>query len=271
MPSSADPQLGRVSAELYNRILVPAILGPFAQALVDWSALRPGDWILDIGCGTGAAARAAAENTGAFGRVVGLDSDTEMLEHARSLPLAKGKTVEWQEGDIYKMPLPSKIFDVVFAAQTVQHLADKAAALSEVRRVLRPGGRFILSVWSQRTDSPLFDSVFTAVRDHLNADSAELLQPAFMLADRSKFETLLRDAGFHNMVITLNRLDQTFPNLDQFIPEYLSATPAGNNFRAASAQVQQAVVSQVKAQLAGALAAGAGWLPFQAYFAQAYN
>lgn len=57
MATSRQWQLAHEAAERYEHILVPAILGPFAQALVKWSALQPDEVVVDIGCGTGAAAR----------------------------------------------------------------------------------------------------------------------------------------------------------------------------------------------------------------------
>lgn len=59
MATSTQWQLARDAAERYERILVPAILGPAARALVEWSDLQEGEAIVDIGCGTGAAARFA--------------------------------------------------------------------------------------------------------------------------------------------------------------------------------------------------------------------
>jgi ubiquinone/menaquinone biosynthesis C-methylase UbiE len=85
MATSTQWQLARAAAERYEQILVPAILGPVARMLVEWANLRHGETVLDVGCGTSAAARYAAEQVGPTGRVVGVDINAGMIEVARSL------------------------------------------------------------------------------------------------------------------------------------------------------------------------------------------
>ena len=79
MAISTEWQLAREAAQRYEQILVPAILGPAARALVDWSALKGDETVLDVGSGTGAAARYAAELVGSSGRVIGSDVDAGMI------------------------------------------------------------------------------------------------------------------------------------------------------------------------------------------------
>lgn len=90
MATSVQWQLAHDAAVRYEQILVPSILGPFARALVDWAQLPAGDTVLDVGCGTGAAARAAAEHVGLAGSVTAIDVNPGMLDVARSLPPVRG-------------------------------------------------------------------------------------------------------------------------------------------------------------------------------------
>ena len=78
-------QLEQDAAVRYQKVVVPWILGPFAEALVEILEPRPGESILDVGCGSGAAARAVALAVGRTGRVVGLDLNAGMLEVARGV------------------------------------------------------------------------------------------------------------------------------------------------------------------------------------------
>jgi SAM-dependent methyltransferase len=91
--------------ENYERYLVPSIFAPWAHDLIEAAALRPGERVLDIACGTGIVARTAARTLGRGGRVVGLDLSAPMLVAARSAAVAEGVSAEWREGSAVKLPL----------------------------------------------------------------------------------------------------------------------------------------------------------------------
>jgi SAM-dependent methyltransferase len=113
-------------------------------ALVD---LRPGDAVLDIGCGGGLDAFLAARRVGPSGRVVGVDLTSEMVRKAREAARqAKVTNVLFEDGIAEKLPFSDKSFEVVVANNVVNNLCfDKAAALAEIYRVLRPGGAFAVA------------------------------------------------------------------------------------------------------------------------------
>ncbi len=102
--------------------------------------LRPDLDLLDAGCGPGTITVDLAERLAA-GRVVGVDAATEVLRQAEELAVGRGiRNVEFRPADVYELPFEDDTFDVVFAHQLLQHLADPVAALRELRRVARPGG-----------------------------------------------------------------------------------------------------------------------------------
>ena len=101
------------------------------------TVVRPGDAVLDACCGTGDLAVAAAR---AGGRVTGVDFSTAMLERARR----KAPGLEWVEGDLLALPFDDATFDSATVGFGVRNVEDLARGLSELRRVLRPGGRLAI-------------------------------------------------------------------------------------------------------------------------------
>lgn len=117
------------------------VLGRKGDALVAGrlSGLAPGDAVVDIGCGPGAAVRHAARRGAS---VVGVDPAPVMLRVARFLTRRKA-TVRYVEGSAEALPLADASASVVWTIASVHHWADLDMALRESRRVLRPGGRFV--------------------------------------------------------------------------------------------------------------------------------
>lgn len=110
----------------------------------DQLGLVGGQRLLDVGCGLGEAALALAEDLGDDGEVVGVDISAEMLRVARSNAGAVRCRVRFTEGDACSLDEPDDAFDAVRAERTLQWLADPAAAVAEMVRVVRPGGRVSL-------------------------------------------------------------------------------------------------------------------------------
>ncbi len=102
--------------------------------------------VLDIGCGTGVDTLVAGIMVGSEGRVTGIDLIPEMLKRARTnLEKTSLKNVTFQEGSAEQLPFPDGTFDVVISNGVFNLIPDKAKALREVFRVLKPSGRFLLA------------------------------------------------------------------------------------------------------------------------------
>ncbi len=119
-------------------------LWPVGERILKRLAVRPGETVLDIGCGTGNAAIRAAL---AGGRTVGVDLTPEMLVTARHLAARAGVAVEWKEGDAEDLPIEDQSIDVVVSTFGCEFAPRHDAVAREIARVLRPGGRMGLCVW----------------------------------------------------------------------------------------------------------------------------
>ena len=123
-----------------------ANLGLGCGAPLSAAALRPGETVLDLGSGAGFDAFLAAREVGASGHVIGVDMTPEMLERARRNAAAGGyRNVEFRAGRIEALPVEDASVDVVISNCVINLVPDKAAVYHEVARVLRPGGRMVIS------------------------------------------------------------------------------------------------------------------------------
>ncbi len=108
--------------------------------------VKKGEAVLDIGCGAGVDTLVAAISVGSEGRVTGIDLVPEMLKRARmNLEKTSLKNVTFQEGSAEQLPFPDGSLDVVISNGVFNLIPDKAKALREVFRVLKPSGRFLLA------------------------------------------------------------------------------------------------------------------------------
>lgn len=104
--------------------------------------LKPGEQVLDLGCGAGTDSLIAAQMVGSEGSVAGIDMTAEMLEKARAAAVELGaENVEFVEGEVERLPFADMSFDVVISNGVIDLVPDKDAVFSEFHRVLRPGGR----------------------------------------------------------------------------------------------------------------------------------
>lgn len=269
MGTSTEWQLAQNAAEQYEKVLVPSILGPAAEALVEWVSWHPGQTVVDIGCGTGVAARSAARKVGRSGRVIGVDVNPGMIGVARSLPAVDGPFIEWHEGSAYQLPLDDGTCDVALCAQTLQFLADRSAAVAESLRVLVSGGRLAVSVWSPLAGSPYFHALVDAVTTHLGADTVAGLRAAFNLSDPDEIRSLLANAGFKDVEVSAHRIEMDLPDPREFVPAHVSAIPMSAGFAAAPPDARAAVVRDV-ARAMGLYVKDAGvCVPFTMYVATA--
>jgi len=130
----------------YQQFLVPGMFAPFAARLVADLEITPGLAMLDVACGTGVVTRLAARAAGPTGTVTGVDIGPAMLAVARSQPTESGSApITYLEGSALELPLADSSFDCATCHHGFQFFPDRVAAIRELRRVLRPGGRVAIA------------------------------------------------------------------------------------------------------------------------------
>ena len=208
--------------ENYERFFVPAIGEPLAKDLIRFAALRPGERILDVACGTGIVARLASEQVDSNGSVAGVDINPGMMEVARSSTPAD-MSIEWHEASAEDMPLPDEAFDVVLCQLSFQFMTDKLGALQEMHRVLAPGGRLILNLPGPMEKT--FAVLAEAMERHISAEAAGFVNHVFSLHDTTVIRQILSKAGFRDVAIEANSKTLVLPPAKDFLWQYVYSTP----------------------------------------------
>ena len=178
MTGSMDARLQRrvqrygwdLAADAYARHWHGPLAGVQRECLA-LAAPAPGEAVLDVACGTGVVAVAAARAVGPGGRVLGIDLADAMVhasrQRARDLGLGQAA---FERMDAEQLQLPNADFDLALCALGLMYVPDPNTALRELHRVLRPGGRAVLAVWGERAHcgwAPLFGIVDAEVRSEV--------------------------------------------------------------------------------------------------------
>ena len=157
-----------------------------SRRVVELAQIKPGDRVLDVGCGTGNLTQAAARNAGPEGGAQGIDASPEMIDLAQAKARRSGSQAAFSLGLMEKLDFPDASFDVVISRLAMHHLPDnlKPQALAEVFRVLKPGGRLLIAD---------FNPSGNPVQNHV---MSLLVGPMMEHANVSAYPALLAAAGF---------------------------------------------------------------------------
>jgi SAM-dependent methyltransferase len=148
--------------------------------------------VLEIAAGTGVATRALAAGFPESVAIVATDLNQAMLDYASRIGTAR--RVDWRQADAMELPFEDAAFDAVVCQFGAMFFPDKARAFSETRRVLKPGGVFLFSVWDRIADNEFADVVTTAVQSMFENDP-----PAFLARTPHGYhdpETIKRDLAY---------------------------------------------------------------------------
>ncbi len=189
-------QLTASSAEIYERQKVPSIFAPLAEATLSAIELSGRRRILDLACGSGAVARALLARTGADVSITGADLNDGMLAvAAKKAPPAEGR-LAWVKADAGALPFADAAFDLALCQQGLQFFPDKPAAMAELQRVLAPGGRIAITVWSRVGE--ISNAIGEAAERRVGAGLHARAIAPFTLRDPAQLRALVEGAGFRD-------------------------------------------------------------------------
>ena len=189
-----------------------------SRAMVDAVDPRPGERLLELAAGPGETGFEAAARVGPDGSLLSTDQASEMVDVARARAAELGlQNVEFGALDAQKMDLEDNAFDAVLCRFGYMLMTDRAAALSETRRVLRPGGRLALAVWD-RPDRNMWLAapvMQLAARGLISPPSPGTPTP-FAMADRDLVASELEQAGFTDVDVQRLEYAGDYPDFDYY-------------------------------------------------------
>ncbi len=187
-PETTGATLHKASQyDIHTSLMGLGVNGSNSRMVVELAKVKPGDKILDVGCGTGNLTLTAKKYAGPSGSVYGIDASPEMIEEARKKAKRSGLPATFEIGLIEKLPYPDATLDIVINRLVVHHLPDdlKRRGFAEIFRVLKPGGRLFLVDFNPPAN-PLLKHVVSALVGHrmMQASNVQNIPP------------LLTEAGF---------------------------------------------------------------------------
>jgi ubiquinone/menaquinone biosynthesis C-methylase UbiE len=174
-------------------------IGRRAVARLD---LLAGARVLDVGCGTGASALPAAQAVGPDGFVLGVDLSARLLDRARGKAMTCGLTnVEFQLVDMTELGYPDGHFDAVVSVFSIFFVPNMEGLVRELWRMVRPGGKLVVTTWGPRIFEPAYSRWLAAIRQE-RPDLYSAFNPWDRITDVESVTNLLRDGGVTDVEVT---------------------------------------------------------------------
>jgi ubiquinone/menaquinone biosynthesis C-methylase UbiE len=197
------------AAQAYEELHVPALFRQWTVPMLDSISAKSGNCIIDVACGTGILARQAAESYGNNGLIAGVDPAPGMLAVARRL----APSIEWRVGTAESIPYSDSVFDAVVSQFGMMFFDDRAQALREFLRVLKPGGKISVAVWDKLENSEAYPLEVELLDSLAGKRAAEALMAPFVLGDKDKLNKLFKSTGIHRVELTTHRGTARFPSI----------------------------------------------------------
>jgi SAM-dependent methyltransferase len=264
MPDGDAAFVGSIPAN-YDRYLGPLLFQGYAEEMAARLEVQPGMRVLETACGTGIVTERLAARLAGRGRLIATDLNEPMLTYAAA-KLRGVAHVEWKSADGTKLPFDDRSFDAVVCQFGLMFFPDKAAGMREALRVLKPGGRLLLSVWGRLEDNPVQRITHETVATFFPSNPPQFYTVPFILHDPDVVRRLLSDAGFVDVHGQQSDRTGTGPSAAETATGLIDGNPIYLDIMARL----PAALGDIKAALARNLAAAFGdpprRCPMRAYF-----
>ncbi|MGE0749697.1 MAG: class I SAM-dependent methyltransferase [Variibacter sp.] len=246
----ADKVFAGSVPENYDRYMVPLIFAPYAADLARRAAsLSPGA-VLEVAAGTGVVARALAPKLSPDARYVVTDLNQAMLDYAASQQPPDTR-IQWHQADALALPFENAAFDLVCCQFGAMFFPDRTAAYREAKRVLKPGGHFLFSVWDRIEENVFADDVTQALaRIFPNDPPRFLARTPHGYHDTVLIHRELEEAGFSRLTIETRAEESRASSPRIPAVAYCQGTPLRSEIEAREAGKLDAATDYAEAAIA---------------------
>lgn len=207
----------------YDTYLGPLFFEPYAVDLVERLESNDYETVLEIACGTGRVTKHLVNKLVPEGRLYASDLNEDMLRLAWER--VHDSRITWQASDAHSLPFPNQQFELVVCQYGIMFFQDKPKALSEVLRVLQPGGRFYFSTWDRIDCNAVADAARQTMQEIFPDDPPAFLEKGpFSFFDIETIEQLLEDAGFTHIAVDKVAKTSVAATPEQVITGFLDGT-----------------------------------------------
>lgn len=241
--------------EFYERYMRAPFFEPYAEDMAARVAKRTGPF-LELACGTGILTRRLLERLSKDARLTATDLNPPMLAEAQRR-LAEDARLEWRPADMTALPFADHAFGTVVCQFGFMFPPDKAAIVREARRMLKPGGVLLFSVWDTLEANPANPVVLRVLSELSPSEPPRFLEAPFGFQDQTLIRGLLEAAGFGEIRMELVPKECRSPTARELALGLLRGTPVAGELATRGTDLERA-----EALVAEALAAFGGAAPF---------
>ena len=232
----------------YTDVLVPRLLAPWAEVLVDALQPAPGSTVIDVASGSGAVARAVARRLGRIGKVLACDPDPELVAAAQATTAGpRAAPITYTSAQATALPYPDGIAAGVTCQLGVQSEVDPGTALREMHRVCAHGGKLVVGAWRQPHDSPVFAALWTAAIEHFRVPEAA--DAPWSITDSETLSESARRAGWHEVEVVKRDLPIEFRGGPAEVVDVLTITNLGERLAALDADTRAELIRRTTESL----------------------